>query len=121
MNDFLFGYLPFGVVAVYFAKRAYQLEFEPKKTTIGTLFLYLIGVLLAPITMFAALAFLVGWAFSPDQRTKNVKWPDWWGKHRWNQHLFWRWIWYLGQPPAREDILSGWHDSYTDIPKRWKE
>lgn len=85
--------------------------------TAGTVIGFLFGVLLPPVAFLWGIGWAVIWAFEPDQRYTAVKWPDWYGRHRYRWHRTWRWVWHLGNPPSQESILSAWYRA----PDVWKQ
>lgn len=100
-----------GLLASLFARWAWRLSFRDP-LTLGTGIAMAVGIALPPLAVFSGVILFLEWAFDDpaDQRLMAVKWSDDWWKARYRQHCFVRRLWYLGNPPDQEDILSGWRN-----------
>lgn len=111
----------FGLVGLALGEVSYRLNLGPReRLTAGTILLWLIGVLIPPLSFIFGVSGIGLWLFDPAILARKysigVMWPDWWGRIQYRRHRAWRWIWYLGRPPA-ESYLSDW----SDVPRAWKQ
>lgn len=109
--DFLFLWLTTGAVCTMLARWSWHLSFEPAEhVTVGTLLVCILGCLFMPAPAAGAVILALCWAFDGYDETKynRVKWPSWWLGFRYRQHRITRAVWYLGNPPTKENWLGGW-------------
>lgn len=100
-----------GIVCSASAFWAIRLSFRDQ-ITLGTVLGLIFGCAVPPLALLSAFIFACMWAFGDydDQRYMAKKWPPRWTRFRYGQHRLVRYAWYLGAPPAQEDILSGWRN-----------
>jgi hypothetical protein len=105
---FLFLWLLCGILTSWFSYWAWRLSFRCP-VTLGTIAYFAIGIVLPPLSLFCGIVVFLSWAFDPFE-SNAVKWSPEWTKFRYKQHCWLRNLWYLGNPPQKETLLSGWSD-----------